>query len=147
VALGVLTAEGTIDLERCRALIGRVGGGGRVVFHRAFDVVADPLGALERLIDLGVGRVLTSGQRATAVEGADLIRRLIERARGRIEVLPGGGIRAGNAAEVVARTGAGQIHGSFSERRSDPAGPVGGGGYPLTSARELRETRAVLARL
>jgi copper homeostasis protein len=147
VALGVLTADRAIDVERCRALIGRVGGGRQVVFHRAFDLVSDPLGALERLIDLGIGRVLTSGQRASALEGADLIRRLVERARGRIEVMPGGGIRAGNAAEVVARTGAGQVHGSFSERRSDPAGPVGEGGYPVTSARELRETRAVLARL
>jgi copper homeostasis protein len=147
VAFGVLTAEGAIDLERCRALVKRVGGGREAIFHRAFDVTPDPLTALEQLIDLGVRRVLTSGQRASAAEGAGLIRRLIERARGRIEVLPGAGITARNAAEVVARTGAGQIHGSFSERRSDPAGPVGEGGYPVTSARELLETRAALARL
>jgi copper homeostasis protein len=147
LALGVLTADGAIDLERCRGLIRRVGPGREVVFHRAFDRVRDPHGALEQLIDLGVRRVLTSGQRASAAEGAELIRGLIERAAGRIEVLPGGGIRAGNVAEVVARTGAGQIHGSFSARRSDPAGPVGEAGYAVTSARELRETRAALARL
>jgi copper homeostasis protein CutC len=76
-----------------------------------------------------------------------LIRRLIEHADGRIEVLPGGGISAENAAELVARTGAGQVHGSFSERGSDPAGPVGEAGYAVTSARKLRETRGALARL
>jgi copper homeostasis protein len=147
LALGVLRADGRIDRERCAALINRIGGGRTVVFHRAFDLTPEPLEALDRLIDLGVRRVLTSGQRVSAAEGADLIRRLIEHAGGRIEVLPGGGITAENAAELVARTGAGQVHGSFSERRSDPAGPVGEAGYAVTSARKLRETRAALARL
>jgi copper homeostasis protein len=148
VAFGVLTADGKLDLMRTRALSERVGRARRdVVFHRAFDRTPDPFTALDQLIDLGVRRVLTSGQRASAVEGADLIRRLIEHARGRIEVLPGAGIRAGNVAELVRVTGAGQVHGSFSERRVDPAGPVGEGGYVVTSARELRETRGALARL
>ena len=147
VAFGVLTADGRIDPGRCRSLVRRVEGRGHGVFHRAFDRTPDPLTALDQLIDLGITRVLTSGQRASAAEGADLIRRLIERARGRVGVLPGGGITARNAGEVVARTGAAQVHGSFSERRSDPAGPVGEGGYVVTSARELRETRAALARL
>ena len=64
------------------------------MFHRAFDVVPDAMRALDELIDLGFTRVLTGGQRKTAVEGSDLIRRLNDQARGRIEVLAGGGVRA-----------------------------------------------------
>ncbi len=61
----------------------------QAVFHRAFDVTPDPFHALEELIDLGITRVLTSGQRNGAPEGSTLIKQLIDHARGRIEVLPG----------------------------------------------------------
>ena len=64
-------------------------GGKQTVFHRAFDVVPDPNRALDELIDLGFTRVLTSGQQKTALEGRELIARLIARAGERIEVLPG----------------------------------------------------------
>lgn len=94
--------------------------GCEAVFHRAFDALPDPFEALERLIDLGFRRVLTSGGRGTAVEGAETIRRLNERADGRIEVLPGGGVRPGNVAELVARTGATQVHLAGLEWAEDP---------------------------
>jgi copper homeostasis protein len=84
-----------------------------IVFHRAFDEVADPLEALEHLIGLGVRRVLTSGQRPTALEGAGLLARLIEQSAGRIEVLPGAGVRSSNVAELVRLTGCSQVHGTF----------------------------------
>jgi copper homeostasis protein len=147
LAFGILTSDRAIDLVRTRELTRLMGGRGQAVFHRAFDLTPDPVGALGRLIDLGVTRVLTSGQRATAGEGAALIRRLIEHARGRIEVLPGGGVRPGNVADLVAETGATQVHGSFSVARSDPAEPVCGGDYRTVSAGAVRETCAVLARL
>ena len=67
------------------------------MFHRAFDVTPDPFRALEELIDLGITRVLTSGQKNGAPDGAALIKQLIERAEGRIEVLPGAGITLENA--------------------------------------------------
>ena len=61
-------------------------------------------------MDLGVTRVLTSGQQATAPLGADTIREMIQYAAGRIEILPGGGIKAGNMDQVIAQTGCTQIH-------------------------------------
>src|SRR5262249_60596312 len=61
VAFGVLTADGRVDRERCREVV-RQAAGREVVFHRAFDVTPDPVAALEELVDLGVRRVLTSGQ-------------------------------------------------------------------------------------
>jgi copper homeostasis protein len=88
------------------------------VFHRAFDVTPDPFRALEELIDLGITRVLTSGQRNDAPEGSTLIKRLIDRARERIEVLPGAGIGLDNIGDLVITTGCTQVHmTAFSERR------------------------------
>ena len=83
------------------------------VFHRAFDEVVDPFEELEVLVDLGVTRVLTSGQAPTAVEGIDVLRRLTEQADGRIEVLPGAGVGPQNASRLVRGVGCTQLHGSF----------------------------------
>lgn len=83
------------------------------MFHRAFDIVTHPRSAIEELVDLGVTRVLTSGQGATAWEGVRLLRDLVEQARGRIEILPGAGIGPSNAARLISETGCTQLHGSF----------------------------------
>ena len=109
IVFGILREDGTIDLPRtCR--LREIAGGKQSVFHRAFDVTPDPFRAIEELVGIGITRVLTSGQQATALEGVDLIRRLIDGARDRIEILAGGGIRLHNVADVVARTGCRQIH-------------------------------------
>lgn len=106
LVFGVLDERG-LD-ERANARLARIGGD--AVFHRAFDALPDPIEAMERLIDLGFRRILTSGGRGTAPEGVDTIRGLVERAAGRIEILPGGGVRPENAAEIVRRTGVTQVH-------------------------------------
>jgi copper homeostasis protein len=120
IAFGILHADGSIDVEHCRRIREIVAARGEVVFHRAFDAVADPFVALEQLIDLGFTRVMTSGGAPTALAGAEIIRQLIERARERIEILPAGGIGPDNARQLVARTGCRQIHGSFRRRGSTP---------------------------
>ncbi len=109
VVFGVLNADGTIDSQRTRKLRERIGMR-QAVFHRAFDVTPDPFRALEELIDLGITRVLTSGQKNEAPEGAELIKQLRERADGRIEVLPGAGITIENARQLVEQTGCTQVH-------------------------------------
>ena len=109
IVFGCLTKDDRIDERACERLIDAADGA-EVVFHRAFDRLKDPLGALAVLIDLGVTRVLTSGGAKTALEGADRIRALIERAEGRIEVLPGGGIREENVEQLVRRTRCTQVH-------------------------------------
>jgi copper homeostasis protein len=107
--------------------VARQRAGCETVYHRAFDVVADPIAALERIIDLGFTRVLTSGRAPRAVDGLDEIRRTRERTAGRIEVLPGGGINAATVARVVAETGVDQVHLSATrivEDTSTAANPV-----------------------
>jgi copper homeostasis protein len=109
LVFGILRPDGTIDEQRTRGLR-EFCGTKQSVFHRAFDVTPDPFAALEQLVDIGITRVLTSGQRPNVLEGMDLIRQLIERAAGRIEVLPGGGIATHMLEEIVARTGCTQVH-------------------------------------
>jgi len=118
IAFGILTASGAVDLKRCRE-IARLAAGRQAVFHRAFDVVAHPTAALEQLIDLGVTRIMTSGQEATAYNGASNIASYIRQARGRIEILPAGGINRFTVADVLARTGCDQIHASLSGAARD----------------------------
>jgi copper homeostasis protein len=109
VVIGCLTAEGDVDLARTQELIG-LARPMQVTFHRAFDMCRDPQSALEQLIALGVERVLTSGQEATAVEGLDMIAALNRQAGDRIIVIPGGGLTGRNVGRVVAATGVREVH-------------------------------------
>jgi copper homeostasis protein len=118
IVFGILTADGRVDTDRCRWLL-RQAGDRAAVFHRAFDVTQDPPEALEQLIDLGFRRVLTSGQEETADNGAARIAELIDRAAGRIEVLPAAGINRFTIADVVARTRCDQVHASLRTQRQD----------------------------
>lgn len=120
IVFGILHDDATIDITRTRALRARIGDR-QVVFHRAFDVTPDPFRALEELIDLGFTRVLTSGQKNDAPEGGALIGQLIERAAGRIEVLPGAGITVGNVRAFVAATHCTQIHMTAFRPHRDPS--------------------------
>jgi copper homeostasis protein len=118
LVFGILTAEGSVDTERCRRIV-ELAQGRQTVFHRAFDVTPNPLKALDNLIDLGFNRVLTSGQEKTAIEGIELIRKLIVHAGDRIEILPGSGLRTHNIREFVERTKAKQVHLSAFGQRLD----------------------------
>lgn len=109
IVFGILTPEGDIDIKRSKQII-NLTENKDVVFHRAFDVVRNPKKALEELIDLGVNRILTSGQKPTALQGTSLIKKLIDQAEDRIEILPGGGIRSHNINEIIKQTSANQFH-------------------------------------
>jgi copper homeostasis protein len=114
IVTGSLTAKQDIDEPRTAELIDAALPW-TVTFHRAFDVCRDPAAALERLIDLGVDRVLTSGGAKTAPEGAERIRQLVTQARGRIEILAGGGINSDNVARLVRETGVSEVHFSVKD--------------------------------
>ncbi len=108
---GVLKPDSTIDLRRTRELVER-SRPMSVTFHRAFDDVPDKLAALEQLIELGVERVLTSGDAPNAFDGRAMLRRLVAEAGERIVILPGGGVRAHNAGQIIAETGVRELHSS-----------------------------------
>jgi copper homeostasis protein len=120
IATGVLTDAGEIDVARMREVV-RAAGRAPVVMHRAFDLTPDASVALEQLIDLGVTRVMTSGQAARAHDGARCIAELIRKAAGRIEILPAGGINRTNVADLIARTSCTQVHCGLRTTRTDPS--------------------------
>jgi copper homeostasis protein len=109
LVFGVLLKDGRIDVERMSQLVNLCGNKDKVC-HRCFDVTPNPKEALEQLIDLGITRLLTSGQRAYASDGAQLIRELVEQAAGRIEILPAGGLRMNNIVEFLRATGCRCVH-------------------------------------
>jgi copper homeostasis protein len=118
IVFGVLHADGTVDVERNGELV-EAAGPIQTVFHRAFDATPDALAALDDLIRAGFTRVLTSGQAQSAAEGKDLIAKMIARVEGRIEILPGGGLRSGNVAELASI--ANQVHLGPFARTLDPS--------------------------
>jgi copper homeostasis protein len=118
VVLGVLTADGAVDTVPVRALVAEAGET-PVVFHKAFDRIADRQRALATLIDLGVARVLTSAGRPSALEGAHALVELRAQANGGIEILAGGKVRGDNVRELVDLSGVTQVHArcELDERR------------------------------
>lgn len=114
VVIGALTAEGDVDAGTMSELIA-MASPLRVGFHRAFDKVRDQDDALELLVSLQVDHVLTSGGAPTAMEGADRIKQLVERAGDRIGIIAGGSITKANAAELVTKTGVRTVHGRAFE--------------------------------
>jgi copper homeostasis protein len=109
VVIGQLKADGVIDVARTRQLMA-LARPLAVTFHRAFDMTPDPFAALETLIDLGIDRVLTSGQEASVLEGLPLISDLMKRAGDRIIIMPGGGITARNVDRIVSAARPKEIH-------------------------------------
>jgi copper homeostasis protein len=121
IAFGFLTEEGQIDKQKTKQMISLIKSFDKTaVFHRAFDCTPDPLEAMEILIELGADRILTSGQKQKALQGKELLKKLVKQAKGRIEILPGSGISAENAIELVEYTGVNQVHASCSSFYPDP---------------------------
>ena len=117
VVIGILNADGTVDKERNGELV-RIAHSYNmgVTFHRAFDRCADLFQTMETIIELGCERILTSGGYDTAIEGAEVIRTLIEKAGKRIVIMPGSGITPENIAGLIQKTGANELHGTFRSR-------------------------------
>lgn len=115
VVFGCLTPDGDIDVPTMKKLMD-ASEGLSVTFHRAFDVCRDPRKALEQLIELGCGRILTSGQQPNAEAGIPLLKELNKQAAQRIILLAGCGINETNIRRIAMETGIGEFHFSARER-------------------------------
>jgi len=109
VVLGALKEDGAVDVERTRLLV-EAARPLALTFHRAFDMARDPFAALEDLVKLGIDRVLTSGQEATALAGIDLLKELVRRAGERIMVMLCGEINERNIDKILRETRAREVH-------------------------------------
>lgn len=119
VVIGCLTPDGRIDEARTKALV-EAARPMSVTCHRAFDMTADAHAALEALVRCGVDRVLTSGQRDTAVDGIAILKSAVEQAAGRIVIMGCGALDAGNIRKVRDKTGLAEMH--FAALKTVPSG-------------------------
>lgn len=111
IVFGMLDKNGQINKAELKGLV-ELAAPLPVTFHRAFDLCHEPFEALEILIECGVKRILTSGQRSSAAEGADFIAELNKKANGRIIIMPGAGINAGNISAIKSKTSCKEFHAS-----------------------------------
>jgi len=120
VVLGILTKERRVDVARTRELV-EMAEKMEVTFHRAIDETTDLLAALEQIVETGAERILTSGGKRTALEGAETIAKMVARERGRVVILPGAGIHAGNVRGLAQTVRASEYHAALSSVVADPA--------------------------
>ena len=111
VVIGMLLPDGRVDKIHSALLVEKAYPMG-VCFHRAFDWTRNPFEALEDIIEIGCERILTSGQQPTAILGVPLIKDLVLQSEGRIQIMPGSGIRASNISDIKRETGANTFHSS-----------------------------------
>ena len=109
IVSGVLNDDNTIDIKKTKELV-ELSRPLEFTFHRAFDKVNNPLNEIENLIELGIDRVLTSGQKEKAIDGLVLLKQLNSISKNRIKIIPGSGINKSNIVNFVNFE---EIHGSF----------------------------------
>ncbi|XP_023314057.1 copper homeostasis protein cutC homolog [Trichogramma pretiosum] len=118
---GALDDQNNIDASACKKII-EAANPRPVTFHRAFDQVANPLAALEQIRQLGFKRILTSGQKRSALEGTRLLAELVEKAADDIIIVPGAGINEHNIGQIRDETAAREFHGSAKKSTNCPKG-------------------------
>lgn len=119
ISTGVHLQNGEIDTERLKRIVEWAYPMG-VTCHRVFDATPNPFKALEEIIDCGCERVLTSGQKTAAPDAIDILAELVQRADGRIIIMPGAGVRSSNIEALIKGTGATEFHTSARIVAPDP---------------------------
>jgi copper homeostasis protein len=120
IVFGCLTADGDLQVEQTTMLVNQARTCGlAVTFHRAIDVCAKPLEAIDLLANLGVDNLLSSGQAKTAEAGLEGLRRMVQASAGRMSIMAGSGVHSGNAA-VLKSTGIDALHCTARMRLDGP---------------------------
>ena len=109
IVCGVLTPLGTVDIKKLQILL-EAASPLKISFHRAFDMLKDPFACAAVLKDMGVERILTSGQKPSAVQGTKMISDLISIFGNKLIIMPGAGINEKNVKAVITATGATEVH-------------------------------------
>jgi copper homeostasis protein len=111
VVFGVLDADGKVDMAQATLLTERAALYGLgITFHRAIDQASDYQQAIEDIVSLGCERILTSGLAVNVSQGIDVLAKMVKQADGRLSIMAGAGLTAGNVAEIVTKTGVREVH-------------------------------------
>lgn len=146
VVIGALDGQNRVDLEAMRRMMDAAEHL-EVTFHRAIDTCENPVAVVEQLMELGVGRVLTSGGAARSVDGIEQLTRLSAVADGRTQIMAGGGVRIEDIGALVG-SGVDAVHLSARATRNDAgrSGPGGGqGSYDVTDVELVKSAVAAVA--
>lgn len=150
LVFGILRPDGTVDSERCGEMMRLISHESmklpkrvQTVFHRAFDVTPDWRAAMEELIEISFDRILTSGQVPNANDGAQNIADMIKAADGRIEVMPGSGVKAETVANLVEKTGAKAVHLRAVSWHDDTSCSHGPAAIPFNGSAEPEDQFAI----
>ncbi|MEH1740423.1 copper homeostasis protein CutC [Fusobacterium varium] len=110
VVLGVLTADNKVDFETLKELVD-LASPMEVTFHKAVDELENPVEVIDRFVEIGVKRILSSGTKETALEGKDILNAMIKKADNRIIILIAGKVTSDNFEEVAAAIPSTEYHG------------------------------------
>lgn len=153
VVVGFLDSNLDVDIAKTKEIV-NLAEGMEVTFHRAFDICNRPLQNLEKVIECGCTRILTSGCKATAHQGMDMLKNLVAQANGRIKIMAGSGINAGNAIEIINTTGVNEVHASCKhvvgkwndsdvKQYLDPSNAI----YSETDSNEVKRLYSLIAQI
>lgn len=109
IVFGTLKENGELDIQKMQEIL-EIAENMEVTLHRAFDVCKEPLKVLNQCIDLRINTILTSGQENSCVLGKYLLKELVEKANGKIDILVGAGISSENIEEIAKFTKAKSFH-------------------------------------
>ena len=112
LVLGCLTSDNKIDLELTKTLV-NLAYPMEITFHKAIDEISNPLDYIEDLVNIGIKRILTSGGKATALEGKDLINEMIKKSNGRLKIVVAGRVTKGNLNGLSNLISADEFHGKL----------------------------------
>ena len=112
IVLGCLTSDNKIDLELTKEFID-LAYPMEVTFHKALDEITNPLDYIDDLINIGIKRILTSGGKATALEGKDLINEIIKKANNQIKIVVAGKVTKENLNELSNLISSDEFHGKL----------------------------------
>lgn len=143
VVFGVLNEKNEIDQVKNRNLV-ELATGMQTTFHRAFDCLKEPMKGAEEITNLGFDRILTSGLAPTAMEGQDLLKRLIQQVKDQIIILPGSGLNSQNIADFLLMTQAKEIHASAKKIMKPRTDTLFSAPYFETDLEEVLRLNAVL---
>ena len=148
IVTGILKPDGSLNTEQMEEIL-CAAPGIDYTLHRAFDVCRDPFETLEQAVSLGIGTILTSGQKNSAWEGRTLLAELVKRSAGRVDILAGAGITPDTIKRLIPCTGVTSYHMSgkiIRDSRMEFRKEGVSMGFPGFSEYEIWQTDAKLIR-